>query len=410
MVGSTRHTDTDDFTPSEIAAFRAETPGCRSVVHLNNAGAALVAKPVLDKHVAHLQREADIGAYEAARAAAGEVRAVYRAFAELLGCSPQEVALAPNATWAWSQAFLAMPLQSGDRILTAQSEYVSNYLAYLKRAKEVGATIDVIPNDEYGQIDTNALLRAIDERVKLISLPHVPTNGGLINPVAEVGRIARAHGIPFLLDACQSVGHLCVNVDEVGCDILATTSRKFLRGPRGMGCLYVRKRWIERLEPPVFDPQGAQWVSSDQYLLRPDACRYETWEYSVAAALALGEAVRRANAIGLPRIERRLVGLAATLRGNLNAIENVTVHDLGAHKGAIVTFDVNGLPAEAAMAALIARGFNVNITKPAFTMLDMSRRNLPDLVRASVHYYNTDEEIDAFCAEVATLARAPQHE
>jgi len=394
----------DDFSDDEIAALRDETPGCRSIVHLNNAGAALISEPVLARHIAHLEREARIGAYEAAREAADEIAGVYRAVAELIGCTPEEIALAPNATWAWSQAFLAIPLARGDRILTARSEYASNYIAYLKRAKEVGASIDVIADDAHGQIDTDALARAIDERVRLIALPHVPTNGGLVNPVAEVGRIARAHGIPFLLDACQSVGQLHVDVDEIGCDMLATTSRKFLRGPRGIGCLYVRKSWLERLEPPVIDPRGAQWTGADRYELASDAHRFETWEYSVAGALAFGLAVRRARTLGMSRIERRIVALAARLRGALAGLPGVHIHDLGERKCGIVTFTLDRLPADAAMTALIARGFNVNITKPEFTLLDMQRRGLPDLVRASVHYYNTVGEIDAFCAAVADVS------
>src|SRR5262245_5214003 len=206
----------------DLARARRETPGCETVLHFNNAGASLMPQPVVDAVIGHLQLEARIGGYEAAAQAHAAVERVYDAAATLLGCHRDEVALVENATRAWDMAFYAVPLGPGDRILTAMAEYASNYIALLQVARKTGATIEVIPNDEYGQISIAALRRAIDERVKLIALTHVPTNSGLVNPAAQVGEVARQAGVLYLLDACQSVGQMPMYVDALGCDMLST--------------------------------------------------------------------------------------------------------------------------------------------------------------------------------------------
>src|SRR5919106_870757 len=180
----------------DLADARRETPGCANVIHFNNAGAALMPEPVLDAVVSHLQLEAAIGGYEAKKREAEAVERVYEAAAILINCTPHEIAFIENATRAWDMAFYAIPFKSGDRILTAKSEYSSNYIAYLQVAQKTGAVVEVIPNDEHGQTSVEALRHMIDERVKLISITHVPTQGGLVNPAAAIGRVAREAGVP----------------------------------------------------------------------------------------------------------------------------------------------------------------------------------------------------------------------
>ncbi|WP_395455074.1 aminotransferase class V-fold PLP-dependent enzyme [Azospirillum melinis] len=394
---------TSTFSTSEIDRLRAMTPGTRHRVHLNNAGAALMTTGVLSTVVDHLNLEAEIGGYEAKAREADRIEGVYRSVARLLNADPGEIALAENATVAWQWAFYAQRFAAGDRILTTTAEYAANYLSYLQIAKRTGAVIEVIPDDAEGRLDPKALEAMIDERVRLISITWVPTNGGLVNPAAEVGRIANAHRIPYLLDACQAVGQLPVDVARLGCDMLAATGRKFLRGPRGTGFLYMKRAFLERTEPAMIDMYGATWVGGDRYDLRQDARRFETWESNYAAKLGLGAAIEEALAIGIPRIEKRVKTLAGSLRAMLADVPGVTVHDLGPDPAAIVTFTLAGLDAATAAARLTERAINVSVSAPSSTPVDGERRHLPSLVRASPHYYNTENEIERLVETVRSI-------
>lgn len=391
------------FSSDELERLRAMTPGTRHRVHLNNAGAALMTTGVLSTVVDHLNLEAEIGGYEAKAQQADRIEEVYASVARLVNADANEIALAENATVAWQWAFYAQTFKAGDRILTTTAEYAANYLSFLQVAKRTGAVIDLIADDAAGRLDPQALEAMIDDRVRLIAITWVPTNGGLVNPAAEVGRIANAHGIPYLLDACQAVGQLPVDVAAIGCDMLAATGRKFLRGPRGTGFLYMKRALLERTEPAMIDMYGATWVRDDRYRLRPDARRFETWESNYAARLGLGAAIEEALAIGIPRIEGRVKALAGSLRALLSDMSGVTVRDLGPDPAAIVTFTLDRLDTAVVASRLAERGINVSVSAPSSTPIDGERRKLPDLVRASPHYYNTEAEIERLVDAVRVL-------
>jgi cysteine desulfurase/selenocysteine lyase len=390
--------------PFDLERARRDTPGCAHVLHFNNAGASLMPQPVLDATIAHLQLEAQIGGYEAAAHAHDRIEHVYDALATLINCSCNEIAIVENATRAWDMAFYSLPFKPGDRILTSISEYASNYIAFLQVAHKTGAVIEPVPNDEYGQISLAALRQAIDERVKLIAITHVPTNSGLVQPIAAVGKIARGAGLLFLVDACQSVGQMPIDVQQIGCDMLSATGRKYLRGPRGTGFLYVRSTLLEQLEPPLLDLHAAEWVARDRYTLRPDARRFESWETNYAGKLGLGAAVDYAMQWGLDIIWRRIKTLAYQLRTRLSPLPGVIVHDRGSIQCGIVTFTVEDISPEEIERTLAVNHINVSVTTRSSTLLDMEERKLTSMVRASVHYYNTEEEIERFCSKIAELA------
>ncbi len=388
----------------DVARARRETPGCANVLHFNNAGSSLMPQPVLDAAVNYLYLESAIGGYEAADREHDAIERFYSAAAELLGCSPDEIAFIENATRAWDMAFYAIPFTAGDRILTARAEYASNVVSFLQVAQRTGAIVEVIPSDETGQLSVAALEGMIDDRVKLIAITHVPTNGGLVNPAAAIGKMARAAGIPYLLDACQSVGHMPIDVAEIGCDLLSTTGRKYLRGPRGAGFLYVRRELCGRLEPPFLDLHAADWAAPDRFVIRDDARRFENWETNYAGKVGLAVAIDYALDWGLDAIWGRVQPLAATLRAGLRVIPGVTVTDIGAEQCGIVTFTINGIPAQSIQEALAAKWMNVTVSSTSSTRFDMEARGLREIVRASVHYYNDEDEIGRFCEAVAALA------
>jgi cysteine desulfurase / selenocysteine lyase len=384
----------------DVEAARADTPGVKEVVHLNNAGAALPPTPVVRAVQEHIALEARIGGYEAEERGHEQVERVYGAAGRLLGCEPAEIAFVENATRAWDMAFYSFEFGPGDRILTCASEYVSNYVAFLHVAGRTGASIEVIPDDDDGQVSVEALERILDERVKLIAITHVPTNGGLVNPAQAIGRVANAAGVPFLLDACQSAGQLRLDVDELGCDLLSLTGRKYLRGPRGTGLLYARLEVAQRLHPPMVDLHAAPWVASGRYELRPDARRFENWECNFAGKVGLGVAIDYALSIGMDAIERRVGALAETLREMLDRIDGVIVRDLGRKRCGIVSFTVAGVEPEALRGHLAHRAVNVWCADVASTRIDMERRGVAAFVRASVHYYNTEDELELLCREI----------
>lgn len=380
----------------DIAAVRAGTPACERVLHFNNAGASLMPDPVFNAIKAHLELERAAGGYEAARLAADDLDAFYTEFAALLRCGRHELAFVENATRAWDMAFYGLPLGPGDRILTHGSEYASNYLALLQQSRRRGLSIDLVPSDASGQLDVDAMEAMIEPRTRLIAITHVPTQGGLINPVEAVGRVAREHGLIYLLDACQSAGQIDLDVNRIGCHVLAGTGRKFLRGPRGTGFLYVASSMVDRIEPPFIDLHSATWTGSDSFEFAYGARRYENWESYVAGKIGLARAVRYARELGLPAIEKRVAELGATLREALSKTAAVSVHDLGENKCGIVTFRKRGEAPAATAERLRKRGINVSVTDLPSARLDFEARGLEAIVRASVHYYNTDDEIDRF--------------
>lgn len=388
----------------DVDRARRETPGCANVAHLNNAGAGLMPQPVLDATTDHLRLEADIGGYEAFAEASAALDRFYDSAASLINCQAHEIAFVENATRAWDMAFYSLDFKPGDRILTARAEYASNYIAYLQVARKTGAVVKVVNNDDHGQISIAALDAMIDDRVKLISITHVPTNGGLVNPAAAVGRVARAAGVPYLLDACQSVGQMPIDVEAIGCDMLSATGRKYLRGPRGTGFLYVRDSMVDRLEPVFLDLHAAEWVARDRYEVAAGARRFENWESNFAGKIGLGVAIDYAQAWGLEAIRDRIYGMAKGLRARLTDIPGVSVHDLGTERCAIVSFYMAGQEASVITAAAADQAINVSASSVASTRLDMEGRVPGDLVRASVHYYNNDEEIDRLCAVLEDLA------
>ncbi|MGB3457457.1 MAG: aminotransferase class V-fold PLP-dependent enzyme [Litorimonas sp.] len=387
----------------DLAALRADTPACETLAHFNNAGASLMPAPVYRAVADHLALEQEVGGYEAQDRAASALADFYDAFADMLGCDAAEIAFAESATRAWDVAFHSLPLVPGDRVMVHASAYTSNYLALLQLARRKGLGIDFVPSDGSGRIDVESMPGLVRDRTKLVLLTHCPSQSGLIQPAEAVGRFARDHGLLYMLDACQSAGQMPLDVRALGCDVLTGTGRKFLRGPRGTGFLYVRRELAERMEPVFIDLQSATLEARDRYRLAPGARRFESWERNVAGQIGLARAVRYALATGLDAIEARVQGLAEDLRARLGALPGVTVHDPGELRSAIVTVSKSGSDVNEAKLRLRAQRINVSASPRAWALLDAEARNLPDLLRASVHAYNSEAEVECLVEAVAGL-------
>jgi cysteine desulfurase/selenocysteine lyase len=381
---------------------RADTPGAKYIAHLNNAGASLTPKPVIDAVIGHLRLESELGPYEAAEQARVAIERGHTAVADLLNCHSDEVAMFESATRAWGAALSGIRLGPGDRVLISPMEYGSSYLAFLHLSRQHGFHLEVLPVDVDGLVDTEVLRDRIDERVKLIAMTHVPMHDGLIYPVAAIGRVAREFGVPYLVDASQSIGQLPVDVREIGCDMLVGCGRKFLRGPRGTGFLYARREFAEQLSPGAVGLDGVEWTG-DGYRFAPAARRFDTWETNCASRIGLGVAVDYALSWGVENTWRRIRSLAADLRQDLMTIPGITVEDRGRERCGTIALTVHGHAAELVRAELQRAGINTWVCLSNAACVDMRRRGISSLLRVSVHYYNSVDELARLCNALESL-------
>ena len=388
-----------------LTQIREDTPGVNEVIHFNNCGSALPPTPVLETVINHLKREASIGGYEAADEAQERLNAVYDSTAKLIGSQAHEIAVIENATRAWDMAVYGYKFSPGDRVLLCRAEYVSNVIALLQLKERHQIEIIVIDDDEYGQIDLVHLEQELAKGAEMVTLTHTPTSGGLINPAESVGTLCNAYNTFFVLDACQSIGQVPINVKEIGCQVLSATSRKYLRGPRGVGFLYVEESALDQIEPPFLDLRAATWTSDMGYEIVDGAKRFENWETNFAGKLGLGAAIDYALDLTVEKTSIRLKALAEILRSKLASLNELSIHDQGQDKGGIVTFSIEGLESEVVSQKLRAQKINTSTTAPGAARFDLDHRGIPTVVRASTHYYNSEEEIDCFVSAVAALSK-----
>jgi selenocysteine lyase/cysteine desulfurase len=389
------------------ARWRADTPGCERRVHLNNAGAALVPTPVRQAIDAHLDLEDELGGYEAREARAEEIAAASEDLGRLLGARGRNIALTQNSTTAFAGALSDFDFRPGDRILTSRADYASNQIMYLSLARRLGVEIVRAPDLAEGGVDPDAVRELIGRRPPtLVALTWVPTNSGLVQAVGPVGAVCRDAGVPYLVDACQAVGQMLVDAPALGCDYLAGTARKFLRGPRGIGFLYVSDSALDAgAYPLLVDMHGATWTDPDRFDLTPDARRFESWEIAQALVLGVGAAVRYALEVGVDTSRDRSRALAQYARVRLGDLPGVRVLDRGAERCAIVTVEPGGRPAAEIKLALRARGINTSSPEREDAVIDMDEKGTASAIRISPHYYNTAREVDQAVEALADLMR-----
>ena len=392
---------------SLLQKWRSDTPAADAGrIHLNNAGAALMPMPVVKAIDDHLKREVALGGYEAGDAAEMEINETYEALASLIGTQARNIAVVENATVAIAQALSAFDFRSGDVILTTRCDYISNQLMYLSLAKRNGVRVVRADDLAEGGVDPESVRALIkSERPKVVVLTWVPTNSGLVQAAAEVGAVCRELDTPYIVDACQAVGQIPIDVETLHCDFLGATARKFLRGPRGIGFLYVSDRALQSGRAPLYiDMQGARWREANEYELVSDAHRFENWEFAYALVLGMGAAAKYAQAIGIPTIQTRVQELARSLRSKLEQLDHIRVLDRGAHKCAIVTAEIAGHDARDVVKRLREEAINTSATMREWAVLDMDAKGAQTAVRLSPHYYNTETEINIAVSALGEFA------
>src|SRR5258708_38550570 len=379
-----------------VKQWREDTPGCANQIHFNNAGSGLMPRAVLEAITGHLNREANLGGYESADDAEDAVAEAYANVAKVLGTQPRNVAVVENSRVAFVEALSAFDFKAGDVIVTTRNDYISNQLAYLSLARRYGVEVRRAADLVSGGADPQSVKELLrDPRVRLLAVTWVPTNSGLMQQVEALGEVAKAAGVPYLVDGCQATGQIPADVAKLRCDFFSGTARKFLRGPRGIGFLYVSDRALQRGDFPLYiDMRGADWVSANDFAPAPDARRFENWEFACSLVLGMGEAARYALEVGVERGGRRARELATTLRGKLGGLNGIRVLDRGSELAAIVTIEVSGWDATELSKLLRTTGINSSASLRAYAVIDMDEKRAASALRLSPHYYNTEEEID----------------
>jgi cysteine desulfurase/selenocysteine lyase len=391
------------FTPDQIEQFRADTPGAAHIIHLNNAGASLPVKEVLDTVVGYLQEEAVTGGYEIEEKYREQLSNTYSLIAELINAQPEEIALVENASAGWCIAFHGIDFKPGDEVLISELEYVTNMIGFLNAKRLYGIRLVIIPNDEQGNFSLTQLEAAIGPKTKLIAVTHVASTMGGVLPVEEIGKIANKYGVLYLLDGCQSVGQMPVDVKAIGCDFLSVTGRKYLRAPRGTGFLFVRRAVQDKLRTLFIDGHSIEWINEDAYQPRGDAKRFELYEKNRALTLGMGKALEYALKIGVADTWQRIGYLAELLRSKLRQVEGVTVHDTGVQLCGIVSFSIADMDSQQMKQQLAKDKINVTVGMAKATLLFMNKHHLQNILRASVHYYNTEQEIETLCKTIGEI-------
>jgi selenocysteine lyase/cysteine desulfurase len=392
-------------TADQLVAWRLDTPGCEHRNHLNNAGAGLMPRPVIDALTSHLALEAEIGGYEAADARASEIARGYDALADLIGARRENIAVVANATAGFIQALSSFDFQPGDVIVTTRCDYTSNQIQYLALSKRLGVEIAYADDLPEGGVDPDSVREIVRRRrPRLVAVSWIPTNSGLVQDVEAVGAVCEEGGVPYVVDACQAVGQISIDVERLKCDYLSATGRKFLRGPRGIGFMYASDRALARGDHPLFvDMRGARWTAAGAYQVEPTARRYEDWEFPYALVLGQAAAARYALDVGIDVAQSRAWALAARLRDALGVMPGVRVLDRGRQQGAIVTMTADGHHADTIVRALKERRINTVSSLREFGIYDFDAKGVQTAVRLSPHYYNTEAEVDAAVAALGAI-------
>ena len=378
-----------------IDLIRKETPGCKTKTHFNNAGASLMPQPVIDAMVEHIELEATMGGYEAADLKAKEIAGFYDSAATLINGKATNIAFTSSATNSFARALSCIPFYEGDSILLANEDYISNQIAFLSLQKKFKLKILRAASLSTGGVDVADMKRLMDiHHPKLVSLTHVPSNTGLVQPVEEVGGLCEERDLYYLVDACQSAGQIPIDVEKIRCDFLSATLRKFLRGPRGAGFLYVSDKIInQKLAPLFIDMRGADWITADTYAPRMDARRFEDWEFPYALVLGSKAAIDYANIIGLENIKERNAFLCKQIRKGISEISGLRLLDMGLEQSSIITVEIPGQRAQDVLHNLRKKNINTSVGHKHFALIDFEAKHVDWALRISPHYYNTEEEV-----------------
>jgi len=399
------------FSKNEVLQFRAETLGTKNVVHLNNAGSGLMPDIVTKAQLDHSSLESEIGGYEASDLRADIINDFYTQAALLFNCKASNIAFTASATDSYARALSSIRFKSGDVILTDKDDFVSNQIQFLLLVKRLNVNIIHINNALIGGVDLNDLREKLYRyQPKLLAITHIPTNSGLVQPVNEIAKIYGEYSEKYsdktwyILDPYQSAGQMKLDIQKMKCDFLSVTCRKFLRGPRGTGALFVSDRALENgLEPMFIDMRGAKWKEKDQYEQQTTALRYEDWEFAYSTVVGSREAIKYCLAVGEEKIWQQVKLLSSFMRSKLEGGDGIRILDRGPELSSSVSFYIKDKQPGYIVNEMLKRKINVVAGYRSYGLIDFDEKGVNWVIRSSPHYYNSMNEIDHFIDAVKEI-------
>jgi cysteine desulfurase/selenocysteine lyase len=395
----------------DVARVRSDFPilgmqvNGKHLAYLDSGASAQVPRQVIERITRyHTSEHANIhrGVHYLSETATAVYEQARKKLAKFINASERrEVIFTSGTTSAINtvaQGFGRIFVGAGDEIVVSEMEHHSNIVPWQMLCEEKGATLRVIPIDDAGQLLLEEYRKLLNPRTKLIAVTHVSNVLGTVNPVKEMIEMAHAQGIPVLLDGAQGVPHMKVDVQDLDCDFYAFSGHKMC-GPTGIGVLYGKASWLEKMQP--FQGGGGMILSvsfeKTTYAGIPD--KFEAGTPPIAAAIGLGAAVDYLEAVGMDAIETYEHGLLTYTAELLSDLNGVQVVGTAPGKAAVVSFNIKDVHAHDVGTILNDEGVAVRAGHHCAQPL-MKRYGIPATVRASLYLYNTVEEIDQLAAAI----------
>lgn len=369
--------------------------------YLNNAGAGELSNITLNAMIDYYQYEQKVGAYQAAKDKKDIIDMFYTNVAKLINADDVgEIAFVDNASRGWNLAIRGIELSKNDVIVTLSTEFGTNLITIYDHAMKSGASVRVIPCTDKGKVDIQLLEKVLSEYrgVKVIAISHAVAHGSIVNPVEQIGVLARKYGALYIVDACQSVGQITVDVKEIDCDVLVASGRKWLCGPRGTGFMYIRNK--TNIRPTQLDLASADLILNDDYSvtgvkIRQDAKRFEIWERNIASQIGLATAIDIILNVGLDEISRKIKCFSTEIRNAISKNPKLILIGSEESSSGIVGFITKKSDVEKSILdSFVKNGLTISTMSDWDCPLDFPKNGVKTIFRLSPHYYTNIETIE----------------
>jgi len=399
----------------DVQKVRKDFPILKTgIIYLDSTATSLTPEPVLQKTLEFYREyraNVERGVHRLSQQASEEYERAHAKVADFINArSEAEITMTRNATEGINLIANGLEWKRGDKIVTSLIEHHSNFIVWLRAKKRHSLNVEIVKPREpvaQGILDLSDFEKAIDDNTKLVAITHVSNVLGVITPVEEISKIAHEHGAYVLIDAAQSVPHMKVDVQKIGCDFLAFSGHKMC-APTGSGALYIREELIEEVEPLCIGGGTIADVSLDSYTLDKSPMRFEAGTPAIGEAIGLGAATDYLRKIGMENIEKHEKELTKQMYEGLREILGVEVYGPEPkHRVGIMPFNVGELnPHDVALALDVSANIMVRSGHHCALPLMKNVIRKPGSVRASTYFYNTKEEIYKLISAVREIAES----